>query len=174
MITTLALALAAMVQDAPAAPPPAPPKCEGEAYEAFDFWVGVWDVYPAGQDTQVATSRIEKVSAGCAIRETWMPLSGGSGTSLSTYDPKTGTWHQLWVGQTPGRVFFEGGLVDGSMVLTGYWGSDPKGNKALIRMTYTRREDGSVRQYGQQSIDHGQTWSDGFDLIYRPKRESEA
>ena len=154
---------------APAAPPPAPPSCDGEQYEAFDFWVGEWDVFPNGADTKVADSRIEKVSAGCAIEENWMPLQGRPGTSLSAYDPKTGGWHQLWIGGTPGRVFFDGGATDGKMILTGYWGKDAAGNPALVRMTYSVQEDGSVRQYGQSSADHGLSWSDSFDLIYRRK-----
>ena len=154
---------------APAATPPAPPRCEGEAYEAFDFWVGEWEVFPNGADQKVADSSIEKMSAGCSIRETWMPLQGRHGTSLSTYDPTTGGWHQLWVGGSPGRVFFDGGPVEGAMVLTGYWGRDPQGNPMLVRMTYTLEADGSVRQYGQASSDHGRTWSDSFDFIYRRK-----
>ena len=163
----LALAQAATAQTP--AVPAAPPSCEGASYEAFDFWVGEWDVYPNGGDTKVADSRIEKVSAGCAIRETWMPLKGRHGTSLSAFDPETGAWHQLWIGGTPGRIFFDGGPAEGSMVLTGYWGKDAGGNPSLVRMTYSVQDDGSVRQYGQASTDHGVTWSDSFDLIYRRK-----
>ncbi|MBT8427415.1 MAG: hypothetical protein KJO02_05235, partial [Erythrobacter sp.] len=61
--------------EAPATPPAPPPSCQGASYEAFDFWVGEWDVFPNAEGTpdKVADSRIEKVSAGCAIRETWMP-----------------------------------------------------------------------------------------------------
>ena len=171
MFTTIAALLFAQAAAAgtPASPPS--PPCETEHYRQFDFWIGEWDVFQASDDSQVATSRIERVSNGCAIRETWMPLGGGGGSSLSTYDPQTSTWHQLWVGGQPGRIFFEGGLVDGSMVITGYWGTDSDGVAQLVRMTYTLREDGSVRQYGQASSDHGRTWEDSFDLIYRPQGE---
>ena len=169
-ILALSLAQAAPATAAtPPTPPPAPPKCEGANHEAFDFWVGDWDVFPAGGDAKVADSRIEKVSAGCAIRETWMPLQGRWGSSLSAYDPKDGAWHQLWVGGVAGRVFFDGGPSDGKMVLTGYWGKDQQGNPSLVRMTYSVQDDGSVRQHGQASSDHGQTWSDSFDLYYRRK-----
>ncbi|ANC50440.1 hypothetical protein CP97_14754 [Aurantiacibacter atlanticus] len=116
-----------------------------------------------------ATSRIEKVSSGCAIAETWMPLNGGGGSSLTARDPQTGVWHQLWIGSAPGRVFFEGGPVGGTMVLTGYWGNEANGEPQLIRMTYSLREDGTVRQYGEASSDHGASWSDSFDFIYSPK-----
>lgn len=162
--------LAPLVQEANSpAPAPTSNPCASTEYRAFDFWVGEWDVYETGTDTRVARSRIEKVSNGCAVRETWMPLRGGGGASLTTFDPKTGTWNQLWVGAQPGRVFFEGGPVDGAMVLTGYWGQDPEGRPSLVRMTYTLGDDGTVRQFGQASIDHGQTWRDSFDLTYRPQ-----
>ncbi|WP_340586123.1 hypothetical protein [Erythrobacter alti] len=150
---------------APATPVP-PPPCAAEEYQAFDFWVGEWNVTANGSDQQVATSRIEKLGNGCAIQENWMPLIGGGGTSISTLEANSGTWHQLWVGSSPGRVFFEGGPVDGAMVLTGYWGTDSEGVAQLIRMTYTARNDGTVRQHGEVSTDHGANWSDSFDFIY--------
>lgn len=160
-----------MMQQAPATAPASPPPnpCAGEEYAAFDFWLGEWDVYQTGSETQVATSSIEKVSNGCAVRETWMPLRGGGGASLTTLDPQSGTWNQLWVGGQPGRIVFEGGMVEGRMVLTGYWGRDAEGQPSLVRMTYNAGDDGSVRQAGQASSDHGLTWSDSFDLTYRPK-----
>ncbi|WP_370030563.1 hypothetical protein [Qipengyuania mesophila] len=166
---TAAFALVLAQAATPAPPPPPPPKCEGASFGAFDFWVGEWEVFPRGGDKKIAESRIEKVSAGCAIRETWMPLQGRSGSSLSAFDPADGAWHQLWVGGAPGRVFFDGGPVDGAMVLTGHWGKDTEGKPSLVRMTYTLEADGSVRQYGQASSDHGRSWSDSFDLIYRRK-----
>lgn len=174
-MVVLATSLAAMLanpsaqeaQDQPAATPPALP-CAAEEYRAFDFWIGEWSVVPNGSDQQVATSRIERVSNGCAIRETWMPLSGGDGASLTARDPEDGSWHQLWIGSQPGRVHFEGGPVDGGMVLTGYWGTDSEGVPQLVRMTYTMRDDGTVRQHGQASSDEGENWTDSFDFIYRP------
>lgn len=169
----LAATLLTIMQQGSVAPPVAltPNPCAAEEFAAFDFWVGEWDVFQTGTDRQVATSRIEKVSGGCAVRETWMPLQGGGGVSLTTLDPQTGNWHQLWVGAQPGRIFFEGGPVDGAMVLTGYWGLDAEGRANLVRMTYTLGEDGSVRQLGESSIDHGRTWGAGFDLTYRPRGE---
>lgn len=167
-LLTFVVAQAATAQT-PAVPPPAPPSCDRPEHAGFDFWVGEWDVFPNGAENKVADSRIEKVSAGCAILETWMPIGGRKGTSLSTFDPQTGGWHQLWVGGSPGRVFFDGGVVEGKMVLTGYWDVSTQPNRSLVRMTYSVQEDGSVRQHGQASSDHGVTWSDSFDFIYRRK-----
>lgn len=156
----------------PAAPPPPPPPtaCDSEGYAGFDFWVGEWDVYPNGKDRLVATSRIERKHNGCAVIENWMPLRGAGGTSLNHYDAAAGRWFQKWVGSSPGAVEFEGGVVDGTMVLTGFWpGANGPGQDALVRMSYSKDEEGNVRQHGEASTDHGLSWQTSFDFIYRPK-----
>jgi hypothetical protein len=164
MIIPLASLL--LVQAAAAQAPQ--PGCVGEDYAALDFWVGEWDVYPNGRDTLVAHSRIEKLYNGCAIRENWMPLRATPGGSLSGYDPATRRWHQTWIGSTPGVVHFEGGSVEGTVVLTGAWpGSGPNGEDGLTRMTYSRAAGGAVRQLGEFSADGGATWIPSFDFLYR-------
>ena len=166
MITSIASLMLAQAASAQATPPPA---CTAAEYAALDFWVGDWDVYPNGRDTMVAHSKIEKLYAGCAIRENWMPLRGGSGGSLMGFDPKTQRWHQTWIGSAPGVVQFDGGPVEGAMVLTGPWaGSGPNGEDGLTRMTYSRVENNAVRQFGEFSADQGKTWQPSFDFIYRP------
>ena len=168
----LALMQATAIPEAESPAPPPPPKCDSEAHAAFDFWVGEWDVYPNGRDDQIARSTIVRRHNGCAVVEHWQPLRGGGGTSLNHLDPVTGRWHQKWVGQAPGAVEFTGGPVEGKMVLTGYWdGIGGPGVDALVRMTYSLQEDASVRQHGEASSDHGLTWTDSFDLIYRPREE---
>ena len=170
----LLFAMSLLVAQASAAPAPSPPPpgCLGEEHAAFDFWVGDWDVYPNGRDNLVAHSKIEKLYNGCAIRENWMPLNArNSGGSLTGFDPATMRWHQTWIGSSPGVVRFEGGPVDGKMVLTGWWpGSGPNGEDGLTRMTYSKLEDGAVRQHGEFSADHGLTWQPSFDFIYRARR----
>lgn len=153
----------------PAAPPPA--ACSTDEHAAFDFWVGEWDVYPTGRDTKVADSKIERVATGCVIRETWMPQGGNNGTSMSMINHRSGRWEQVWVGNDGTRVDFTGGMVDGAMVLTGYWdGIGTDGADVLTRMTYSLGEDGSVRQFGEGSTDHGKTWQTSFDLTYKRKQ----
>src|SRR5687767_13009083 len=167
----LAAASAASAQTppatAPAAPPP-PPACTGPEHRQFDFWVGYWDVYPTGKPNLVAHSLIERLYAGCAIRENWMPLKGAGGGSLNNYLTDDKRWHQTWVDSSNARVDFIGGLVGGKMVLVGFWkGVNGPGQDALTRMTYTANTDGSVRQFGETSTDHGVTWQSSFDFTYR-------
>ena len=178
MLTTLLLLLGQ--QAAAPANPPAPlpvtaPPCAAAQYKAFDFWLGEWDVFPAGKQKQVASSRIEKLYGGCAVRENWMPLraggAGGAGGSLNTIDPASGRWRQFWVdGSGGGPVEFTGGPVEGRMVLTGFWrGVNGPGKDGLIRMTYTSIDADTVRQHGELSSDHGLTWSTSFDFTYKRK-----
>ena len=153
------------------APPAAPPTCDTEGHAGFDFWVGEWDVYPNGRDTKVANSKIERKHSGCAVLENWMPLRGQGGTSLNHFDAESGQWYQKWVGSSPGAVEFVGGVTDGKMVLTGNW-PQPGAPQTLIRMSYSKNEDGSVRQHGEASTDHGLSWQTSFDFIYRPKEDA--
>ena len=173
LIASAALALqSAQPNSVEQVPSPAP--CASEEHTAFDMWVGEWDVYPNQEDAEkVGESKIERVSGGCAIRETWMPANGGTGTSLSLVNHRTGVWEQLWIGSDGTRVDFSGGPKDGAMVLTGFWENiGGPGSDALVRMTYTRQDDGSVRQLGEASIDRGKSWRPVFDFIYRSKENS--
>lgn len=177
MMFAIVYALALLQSVAAEEPPPAPSPpsgCTDEVHAAFDLWVGEWNVYPNQPDVQdaemIATSRIERLSGGCSIREQWMPRRGPGGISLSAVNHNTGRWEQTWVGPDGKRVDFEGGVVDGKMVLTGYWDDIAgPGQDALIRMTYSRLGDGAVRQHGEASTDHGLSWQTNFDLIYRPR-----
>ncbi len=184
LVSFLALILAqesvAQTEAPPATPPPAP-TCEGENYDAFDFWVGEWDVYVTGAETRpdgspriVAQSKIEKLYNGCAIRENWMPARPNPGGSLSGYNPETGMWEQTWIGSSPGQVYFKGQGVRTGMVLTGLWPNvGGPGRDGLIRMTYTPNElDGSVRQRGEVSYDEGESWGPSFDFTYRPTADA--
>lgn len=157
---------------APPEPPPAQaPACDTGAHAGFDMWVGEWDVFPASQpERRIAHSRIERAHAGCAILERWMPLDGAGGSSISHFDPARQQWHQKWVGSSPGATEFTGGVVDGKMVMTGWWMDvTGPGQHALVRMSYIRNADGSVRQHGEASTDHGLSWQTVFDFIYRLK-----
>jgi hypothetical protein len=150
-----------------AASPPLP-ACAGPEHRQFDFWVGEWSVTPTSKDQVVASSLVEKLYGDCAVRENWMPLKGSPGGSLNNYFE--GRWRQTWVDASNSRVDFVGGLVDGKMVLVGDWkGVNGPGKDAIIRMTYSKNSDGSVRQHGEQSTDHGLNWSTHFDFTYHPK-----
>ena len=149
-------------------PPPAVPLgCDSPQSHQFDFWVGQWEVFPAkSPDTKVADSLIEKLYAGCAVRENWMPLQPGAGGSLNAWNQSEGKWRQTWLDSTGAFADFKGGWNGTAMVIEGVWPQPGKPNQ-MTRMTYTPHNDGSVEQAGVTSDDNGATWQASFDLIYR-------
>jgi len=168
-MSALPLVALLAIQSASGAPAPPQPACTAPEHRQLDFWVGRWDVYPTGKAALVAHSVIEKLYAGCTVRENWMPLSGGGGGSLNMYDPADRHWHQTWHDSSNARVVFEGGLNDGNMVLTGLWkGVIGPGKDGIVRMTYSPEAGGAVRQHGEVSTDRGATWTTSFDFTYKP------
>lgn len=142
-------------------PPPLPPESR-----QFDFWVGEWNVTtpdgkPAGQ------SRIELLPGRAGLLENWMGAGGFDGKSLNAYNGAKKQWQQFWVGGGGGILELAGGLVDGSMVLTGE--HDVRGRHLIEKITWTPNADGSVRQHWEQSADGGKTWTTAFDGLYRRK-----
>jgi hypothetical protein len=176
-IATALLILAFVPQPGPAqvtpgqtpgsAPAPAQPtSCSSAESRQLDFWVGHWSVSPKGPpNRRTATSLIEKLYSGCAIRENWMPLHGGDGGSFSSYLPDKHAWQQLWVDSSGSWVNFTGGWDGHAMVLEGVW---PQAGhpQQKTRMSYRLLSDGTVEQSGVTSDDNGKTWQPGFDLIY--------
>jgi hypothetical protein len=152
-----------------AADEPTPRCADEDVYGVLDFWIGEWDVYV--DDKLVGENRIEKILSGCAVLEHWRGAGGGEGKSLF-YVSGRGTWKQVWVTEwatrpggvkektlqvveTPDTVRFQG-----RMVL-------PDGGSYLDRTTLTRLASGEVRQVIETSTDDGESWTAGFDAIYR-------
>ncbi|MEO1045590.1 MAG: hypothetical protein AAFX04_09145 [Pseudomonadota bacterium] len=153
-----------------ATPTPPPPPCSSEAHRGFDFWLGTWDVTPAGQQAPTGVNRIERLHGGCVIRESYSTKGGYSGMSMSFYDAARKRWHQTWMGADGSALYIEGGVnSDGAMVLSnknwpGYADGTP-----VNRVTWTPNADGSVRQLWEQSRDGEKTWSVVFDGRYVPQ-----
>jgi hypothetical protein len=63
---------------------------------------------------------------------------------------------------------YVGGLVDGKMVLDSE--SVQNGVKTIGRMTFSRLDNGDVRQHGENSTDGGKTWATTFDFTYVRKK----
>lgn len=168
LLPLLCLPTVASAQNtSPTAAAPAPAGCDSPESHQFDFWVGTWEVFPAKKpDTKVADSLIEKLYAGCAVRENWMPLQPGAGGSLNAWNPTEGKWRQTWLDSTGTFADFKGGWNGTAMVIEGTWPQPGKPSQ-MTRMTYTPLPDGSVEQAGVTSDDNGATWQPSFDLIYR-------
>lgn len=167
-VVTMALAGAApalTTSPAPLKPPARPLDCKGAEHSQLDFWVGEWRVFNTADNVEYASSHIEKLGAGCLIRETYdAPKAPGGaylGTSYSAFDFKDRSWRQMYVDTTGTVTLYSGGLQGPDMVL------EAPGYKVLVRMVYQPQSDGSVRQVGTLSSDGGKTWNPGYDYTYR-------
>ncbi|MCZ6502614.1 MAG: hypothetical protein O6945_08875 [Gammaproteobacteria bacterium] len=142
------------------------PPCSADEYRQFDFWLGHWTSYTKDGKKQ-GTNRLEKLMGGCVIQENWVGSTGQfKGTSFNFYDPVKKQWHQTWIDNSGATLLMDGGLVDGSMQLSGERKSR-KGESVIDRITWTPLDDGRVRQHWQASSDKGATWAEVFDGYYR-------
>ncbi len=146
--------------------------CAGEAYEAFDFWVGTWEVStPDGQ--RAGVNRISREEGGCLILERWTNLNGGTGQSYNFHDPQTGGWRQIWV--SAGLVVdMAGGLTEvGAMRMEGR-ASYHGGATADFWGEWRPQADGSVIQHFEQRNPESGEFEPWFTGVYRPLEEDVA
>ncbi len=149
--------------------PPAP--CSADEHRQFDFWLGHWTSYSKDGKKQ-GTNRLEKVMGECVIQENWVGSTGQfKGTSFNFYDPVKKQWHQTWVDNSGGTLHMDGGLVAGSMQLSGEH-KNRKGESVIDRITWTPLPDGRVRQHWQASSDEGATWTEVFDGYYQSEEQA--
>jgi hypothetical protein len=135
-------------------------------YREFDFWIGEW-LPKNPQGVTVGTSSIQSILGSCIIFENWdTPVS--SGKSFNLFDARDGKWHQTWVDAKGTMTHYVGGMENGKMILVSEIVT--AGKTTLNRMTYSKLEDGSVRQHGETSVDDGKTWTTTFDFTYVRKK----
>lgn len=152
-----------------ASPSKQQPPCSADIYHQFDFWIGEWSVTtPDGKFA--GKNSIKPILNGCALYERWEGASGYRGDSINFYDLINNKWHQTWIDYSGFPLYGDGGLVDGSMVLSGP-GMDQQGEAIINRITWTPNADGSVRQHWQSSKDGEQSWTTVFDGLYRKMSE---
>lgn len=148
---------------------PAKP-CSGELHQAFDFWVGEWEVKTA--DGKVAGHNII-TKQDCYLFERWSGAGGSGGASLNFVNPATGLWTQDWMGSGGGRILIEGEFKDGSMTLVGT-NTLPNGTQRAFRGSWTPLKDGRVRQFFEESKDDGKSFAPWFEGFYQKKTTKRA
>ena len=146
-----------------------PEPCADEAYRAFDFWLGTWDVYTG--DQLAGRNVITEEESGCLILETWTSASGLTGQSYNYYDPSKEKWRQVWV--SAGQVIdYEGGLDErGWMLLEGTITSNVNGQTAPFRGQWAPQDNGTVQQTFWVYIGDTDSWNVWFDGNYRPAED---
>ena len=141
------------------------PCAHDEAFEAFDFWVGDWDVHDASGVLQ-GTNTITRDQRGCVLTEKWMSATGGTGMSVNFLDRITGDWVQVWNSEGGSQIQIRGGMTDDVMLLVGTLHYVAAGTTSPFRGLWTPLPDGRVRQFFEQSNDGGETWVPWFEGFY--------
>lgn len=149
-------------------PPPAPCMSDSNA-RRFDFWVGEWNVTPAGDTTVVGHSVIQLVSGGCALLENWTASNGTEGKSLNGYNSGLGHWQQFWIGQNGGVTEYRDSRWDGTTLVFRAHSRNAKGIYEQ-RLSFTPLDSNTVRQLGEISTDGGKSWKTGYDFHYHRVR----
>ena len=135
-------------------------------HEQFDFWLGEWDVRPAGAPATAppASSVITKILDGCVVLESWSGQIRGQ--SFNIFDATERKWHQTWVDTTGGLHEYWGAREAETMAFVGQVAESPGQAGIPTRMTFFRLGPDSVRQFSESSHDGGKTWTPNYDLIY--------
>jgi tetratricopeptide (TPR) repeat protein len=134
------------------------------AAREFDFWIGTWDVMTL-QGQKAGVNVIQPFAEGCGLMENWTATQGGNGKSINYYDASTQKWYQHWIGSGGGAMRYSGGFKNGALVYEAET-TNANGNKVLHRLTFSRNEDNSVRQFAEASNDDGKTWTVSYDFKY--------
>lgn len=139
-------------------------------FDAFDFWVGEWQVFDTETGDAVGENSIQKREQGCLLMENWSGNGGSSGVSLNYFNPVRDEWRQLWVSAGRYAIDIAGGLRDSVMVLEGsiYYFS---GAEFDFRGSWTPHADGSVRQFFEQFNADSGSWEPWFDGRYVRKSD---
>jgi len=137
--------------------------CSAPLHHELDFWLGSWEVVENHE--VVATSTIESVSGGCAIRETYRQKDGYHGMSLSFHDPVLGKWRQTWIDSTGSVGEFHGAFSDGAMRFEGE--THTAAGKRVYRRMSLERDGAGILQKSLRSMD-GATWAPHYEIRYTP------
>ncbi len=133
------------------------------ALHEMDFWLGTWEAHEGNEVT--ATSTIELVSGGCAIRESYQQKDGYSGMSLTFRDPVLKKWRQTWIDSRGAVGEFSGEIIEGKLQFTGETHT-AEGVTVYRRMSLAP-EGKNVRQVSFASRD-GTTWKPHYEILYTP------
>ncbi|HEY5622342.1 MAG TPA: tetratricopeptide repeat protein [Gammaproteobacteria bacterium] len=133
---------------------------------AFDFWLGSWEVRTA-DGTLVGRSEVSRRGGGCSVVEEWQGSGGSTGTSISYYVPSRDQWRHVWAGSSGRLIDMTGGPVDDGMRLEGTMEYVDRDLVVAFRGTWTRLEDGTIRQHFEEFNLAASGWATWFDGFYR-------
>ncbi len=110
--------------------------------------------------------RFECVGGGVAVQDYWMPLTGGFGTNLRTFNPSTDSWEIVWTARlAPGLQRISARENEnGEIVMSIDYPVPPQPQ----RIIFYPPKDGGWNWAMQWSLDEGKTWFDVYRIKATP------
>lgn len=147
--------------------------CSDENCRKFDFWVGSWKVYDM-KGNLAGTSKISLILDSCVILEEWTSSSQQfgiyyQGKSFNLYNRNSKQWQQTWVDNTGTTTEFLSSEVSINKIV--FYADKVVGTNGKTfkrKLSFTKLEDATVRQFGEVSYDEGITWQPEYNLLYKP------
>lgn len=140
-------------------------KCCTPEYSEFDFWLGNWQVTNKTHKI-VGKNTITKIQDNCALKEEWSSAQNGvTGTSYNFYNQRTKAWEQIWVDNQGTSLHLKGKRLGNQMILKSEKSSNLKGKESFNKITWTKNDDGTVRQLWEV-VTEGEATIIAFDGIY--------
>ena len=104
---------------------------------------------------------------GCVVQENFSAGESGHlrGTSVSTFDLRSGMWKQTWVDNEGGYLDFVGEFKDGNMILRRETVRD--GTKIKQRMVFKNISADEMDWNWEASQDGGKTWKVNWPIHYK-------
>ena len=146
-------------------------RAQDKLENAFDFWVGKWDLTWKGANgkTEKGTNVITKTLDGKVIQENFRAIEGAQkgykGVSISVFNPNTKVWYQTWMDNQGGNINFTGDF-DGEKKIFKTAEQTINGVKTISRMVFhSFRKDGFTWDW-ESSSDGGATWNINWQINY--------
>lgn len=136
--------------------------------EAYDFWIGEWEVKWTKQDGSEATARntITRILDGKVLQEEFRDsVNGYYGNSVSIYAAKDSTWHQTWVDNQGGHFEFYG-VQDGENFIFRTQSQMIGQKERYLRMVFHDIQADSLIWDWELTLDGGHSWTQLWQLHY--------
>ncbi len=171
VLSLAAMTLAQLHAQQTSATPHAP--CAAPQQKQLDFWVGEWELTWPGEkpsETGHGINSIKRIMDGCVVQENF---SGGDslhlrGTSVSTFDVRSGHWKQTWVDNEGGYLDFTGDFANGQMILQREF-TQKDGTRVMQRMVWKNISANEIDWSWEASRDGGKTWQVNWPIHYKRK-----
>ena len=144
-------------------------RCDAGEYRQFDFWLGDWDTFEAGDaTTSVARAHVDLIAAGCAVHELYQQTDGLIGDSILSFDPVRKLWQQTWVTNYGSLMVISGRLNNGALTLEGEM--HLRDGRSLLQRITWKAEGSGVRESAVMSKDGGKSWDSAFNVLFQKHR----